>query len=250
MRSHHETRWTALRSCGWQRCDPNPRLLSWSFLAGAPEVSWTLLQLPTNKPKGSQSLPRYIYTDWQIELIVFIHYIRILSSVTMPTCDVLRHFRKMLLRVRIRGCTLASLIYSWSPVVYTQSEGSILLWYKNDWRSPITVGELNYSICQHFVQLFLDRPVAICTEVTDWIGCFCLNLVLNQLSLTWAVLQLFCEMSKQPLYLFILSFVQFLAHSRLAMWTFIPHWNVIILTFSGYLFHPAVVEYLRHMELP
>ena len=28
----------------------------------------------------------------------FIHYIRILSSVTMPTCDVLlRHFRKMLL---------------------------------------------------------------------------------------------------------------------------------------------------------
>ena len=30
--------------------------------------------------------------------MVFIHYIRILSSVTMPTCDVLlRHFRKMLL---------------------------------------------------------------------------------------------------------------------------------------------------------
>ena len=30
--------------------------------------------------------------------MVFIHCIRILSSVTMPTCDVLlRHFRKMLL---------------------------------------------------------------------------------------------------------------------------------------------------------
>ena len=30
--------------------------------------------------------------------MVFIHYIRILSSVTMPMCDVLlRHFRKMLL---------------------------------------------------------------------------------------------------------------------------------------------------------
>ena len=30
--------------------------------------------------------------------MVFIHYIRILSSVTMPTCDVLlRHFGKMLL---------------------------------------------------------------------------------------------------------------------------------------------------------
>ena len=113
MRSHRETRRAALRSCGWQRCDPNPRLLSWSFLAGAAEVSWTLLQLPTNKPRGSQSLPS-TYTDWQIQLIVFIHYIRILSSVTMPTCDVLlRHFRKMLLRVRIRGCTLSSLIYSW-----------------------------------------------------------------------------------------------------------------------------------------
>ena len=111
MRSHRETRRTALRSCGWQHCDPNPRLLSWSFLAGAAEVSWTLLQLPTNKPKGSQSMPS---TYWQIELIVFIHYIRILSSVTMPTCDVLlRHFRKMLLRMRIRGCTLSSLIYSW-----------------------------------------------------------------------------------------------------------------------------------------
>ena len=38
------------------------------------------------------------WTDWKIELMVFIHYIRILSSVTMPTCDVLlHHFRKMLL---------------------------------------------------------------------------------------------------------------------------------------------------------
>ena len=55
-----------------------------------------------------------IHQTRQIELIVFIHYIRILSSVTMPTCDaLLRHFRKMLLRVRIRGCTLSSLIYSW-----------------------------------------------------------------------------------------------------------------------------------------
>ena len=55
-----------------------------------------------------------VHTAWQIELIVFIHYIRILSNVTMPTCDVLlRHFRKMLLRVRIRSCTLSSLIYSW-----------------------------------------------------------------------------------------------------------------------------------------
>ena len=112
MRSHRETRRTALRSCGWQRCDPQPRLLSWSFLVAAAEVSWTSLQLPTNKPKGSQSLPST--SDWQIQLIVFIHYIRILSSVTMPTCDaLLHHFRKMLLRMRIRGCTLSSLIYSW-----------------------------------------------------------------------------------------------------------------------------------------
>ena len=108
MRSHRETRRTALRSCGWQRCDPHPRLLSWSFLAAAVEVSWTLLQLPTNKLKGSQSLPST--SDWQIKLIVFIHYIRILSSVTMPTCDMLLcHFRKLLLPVRIRGCTLSSL---------------------------------------------------------------------------------------------------------------------------------------------
>ena len=90
---------------------PNPRLLSWSFLAGAAEASCTLLQLSSNKPKGSQSMPStYRLAD---ELIVFIHYIRILSSVTMPTCDaLLRHFRKMLLRVHIRGCTLSSLIYS------------------------------------------------------------------------------------------------------------------------------------------
>ena len=60
-----------------------------------------------------------VHTDWQIELIVFIHYIRILSSVTMPTCDVLlRHFRKMLLWVRIRGCTLSSLIYSCLHTTY------------------------------------------------------------------------------------------------------------------------------------
>ena len=107
MRSHRETRRTALRSCGWQRCDPQPCLLSWSFLAAAAEVSWTSLQFPTNKPKWSQSLPST--SDWQIQLLVFIHYIRILSSVTMPTCDaLLRHFRKMLLRMRIRGCTLSS----------------------------------------------------------------------------------------------------------------------------------------------
>ena len=32
--------------------------------------------------------------DWRIELMIFIHYIRILSSVTMSMCDVLlRHFR-------------------------------------------------------------------------------------------------------------------------------------------------------------
>ena len=62
-----------------------------------------------------------VHTDWQIELIVFIHYIRMLSSVTMPTCDVLlRHFRKMLLRVRIRGFTLSSLIYSWLGLLHFQ----------------------------------------------------------------------------------------------------------------------------------
>ena len=49
---------------------------------------------------------------------VFIHYIRTLSSITMPTCDaLLRHFRKMLLRMHIRGCTLSSLIYSWYNLI-------------------------------------------------------------------------------------------------------------------------------------
>ena len=123
MRSHRETRRTALRSCRWQRCDPQPHLLSWSFLAAAAEVSWTSLQLPTNKPKGSQSLPST--SDWQIQLIVFIHYIRILSSVTMLTCDaLLRHFRKMLLRMRIRGCTLSSLIYSCYPTLEDHNSSS------------------------------------------------------------------------------------------------------------------------------
>ena len=38
------------------------------------------------------------YTERRIELIVFIHYIRILNSVAMPMCDALiGHFRKMLL---------------------------------------------------------------------------------------------------------------------------------------------------------
>ena len=46
--------------------------------------------------------------------MVFIHYVRILSSVTMPMCDMLlHHFRKnAVIHAGIRGCILSSLIYS------------------------------------------------------------------------------------------------------------------------------------------
>ena len=113
MRSHRETPRRALWSLGWQqmtqihaRCTgPSPRALRRH--PGHCCNSQLINQRPRNRCR--------VHTDWQIKLTVFIHYIRILSSVTMPTYDMLlRHFRKMLLRVGIRSCTLSSLIYSWS----------------------------------------------------------------------------------------------------------------------------------------
>ena len=68
----------------YQRC-----LLSLSFLAGAAGVSLTSLQLLTSKPKSST---KRVNSNLATELTVFMHYIRILAGVAMPTHDVLLHY--------------------------------------------------------------------------------------------------------------------------------------------------------------
>ena len=81
--------------------------------------SWTSLKLPTNKPRVAQSMPNtYRLEDGANE---FIHYIRILSSVTMPTCDVLlRHFRKMLLYTQGYAVAYSHLLSTLGLTVYAE----------------------------------------------------------------------------------------------------------------------------------
>ena len=56
MRSYRETPRRAPWSRGWQPCEPNPHLLSWSFLAGAAgKYLFTSLGLGNRRPYQPQS---------------------------------------------------------------------------------------------------------------------------------------------------------------------------------------------------
>ena len=112
------------RGCGSQRCHPTaPQCCPPSFTVATHKVlgsiypgkrpastswSWTSLKLP----KSCAIDAEYVQTGGSSS-IVFIHYIRILSSVTMPTCDVLlRHFRKMLLYTQGYAVAYSHLLYT------------------------------------------------------------------------------------------------------------------------------------------
>ena len=60
--------------------------------------------------------------------MVFIHYIRILSSVTMSTCDVLlHHFRKMLLYTQEYAVAYSHLLPTLGSLLFMGYQNSTLL---------------------------------------------------------------------------------------------------------------------------
>ena len=79
--------------------------------------------------------------------MVFIHYIRILSSVTMPTSDVLlRHFRKMLLYTQGYAVAYSHLL---STLVLTKQTASI-----NEVKILIVSGTLRWRVSHHLHMLY------------------------------------------------------------------------------------------------